>query len=112
MLEGGTSSSASVTSDVTPHAKNSRKRGRDVDVDVAILKSLKQIEERRERREEMRGQREVLDEEDHFACQIATTLHRLPDRRRALAKIQIQQLLFNLEFSEADASPPPSLYNF
>ena len=57
----------------------------------------------------MRGQREVLDEEDHFACQIATILCRLTDRQRALAKIQIQQLLFNLEFSEVDASPPPSL---
>ena len=60
----------------------------------------------------MRGQIEVLVEEDHFACQIATILRRLPDRQMALAKIQIQQLLFNFEFSEVDASPPPSLYNF
>ena len=49
----------------------------------------------------MRAQeRQNLDEEDHFGYQIAAVMRRLPIQKRSLAKIKIQQLLHEIEFSE------------
>ena len=40
----------------------------------------------------------VLDAEDHFAQVVAAALRRLPPHASALAKVKIQEILFNLEF--------------
>ena len=39
------------------------------------------------------------DEDDLFGRQIAATLHRLSNKQKAICKLQIQQVLLNVEFS-------------
>ena len=51
-----------------------------------------------ERREARALQSESMDEEDHFVQQIAAVLQRLPNRDEAMAKLKIQQMLFEFEF--------------
>ena len=90
-------SSSSCEMPVTPHIKPGKKRRRGSEVDDVILENLRQLQERREIRAQ---QRQNLDEEDNFACQIAAVLRRLPIQKRSLAKIKIQQALYEFEFSE------------
>lgn len=104
-------SSNSITT-CTPFSKK-RKRGKDSDVDEAIIRSLKQLEERREKKTQQKY--DILDEEDLFGRQVSSVLRRLPDRQRALAKIKVQQLLFDIEFSEdgsTDDLHRSSFFNF
>ena len=61
--------------------------------DKALLDSLKEIQdnarERRTKKEDM---------DLNFALEVAGRLRRLPPRQNACAKLQIQQLLFSIEF--------------
>ena len=85
--------SAAVKNVMTPSSRNPRKRK---DVDELIVESLKSI---RERREEKRGRtEEPLDEAGHFGHQVAATLRRFTNRQKAIAKLQIQQVLVSVEF--------------
>ena len=92
-----------------PPAKKSKKRSRgsDSSIEEAILESLKGLQEKR---------KECLPIEDElFGRQIAATLQGLDPRTKALGKMQIQQLLFSLEFGEPAgpvSSPYTSPYNF
>lgn len=111
LSESSASVSTSCSNHTTPSAKN-KKKGRENIVEDAILRSLNDISERRESR------REVVEvEEDFFArhtC-MAAILRRLPQQKRALAKIRVQQMLFEIEFSDSEfgyEALPPSFDNF
>lgn len=51
------------------------------------------------------------DEEFTFGKTIAFTLKKFDDRQKALTKIKIQQLLFDLEFQNQQSGPQPSITN-
>ena len=63
--------------------------------DRGLLQSLKEIQEStRERRAQMD------DMDFNFALEVAGRLRRLSPKLNAFAKLQIQQLLFDIEFQE------------
>lgn len=70
-----------------------KKRKKVDDVDYAILESLKGIEASR-----MQAVKD--DEEELFRRHIAATLHRLSHKQKAICKLQMQQVLVNVEFPE------------
>ena len=82
-----------------PAKKKCSSDSRESEIDEAILSSLKSIQERRE------GRVPQQDEEDLFGQQVASVLRRLPRRARALTKINIQQMLFQAEFSDTGSDP-------
>ena len=86
----------------TPRVSLGKRRYRDNEVDENILKRLKEIEEAREKR----SKHQRVDDADHFSKQAASTLRRLPLRKQVMAKIRIQQLLYNIEFCEEESVPP------
>ena len=49
------------------------------------------------------------DEEDLFAQQVASILRRLPRRKRALMKINIQQMLYQAEFENPGGNPDSAI---
>ena len=57
---------------------------------------IKSLQEMQESVRERRAQKEDMDL--NFALEIAGRLRRLPPRQNAYVKLQIQQLLFNVEF--------------
>ncbi|XP_019853020.1 PREDICTED: uncharacterized protein LOC109582617 [Amphimedon queenslandica] len=67
-----------------------KKRKKVEDVDYAILESLKGIEASR--------MQAVKEDEELFGHHIAATLHRLSDKQKAICKLQMQQVLVNVEF--------------
>ena len=71
-----------------------RKKSRGDEVEEVILCSLKSLQERRRGKE----QQQQSDEEAHFGQQIAATLRRFTPRQKALAKLQIELVLFSVEF--------------
>lgn len=78
--------------DSSPPAKKSKQIKNDTTkLEEAILENLKGLRERRE---------SLSLEDELFGCQIASTLHRLDPRKKAMAKMQIQQLLFSVEFGD------------
>ena len=86
----------------TPQQPPSKKMkdSNDDEIEVMILKSLKDMQERR-------VQRNMEDEEELFGRQIAATLRRLSNRQKASAKLSIQKVLIDVEFPE-DPDPPTS----
>ena len=64
-------------------------------VDKALLQSLQYIQESAH---ECQARKEDMDL--NFALEVAGWLRRLPPRQNAFAKLQIQQLPFNIEFQE------------
>ena len=62
------------------------------DPNTFILKNVPDIQERRS------SKAEVADSEAHFGSHVAATLRRLEPRQRAMAKLQIDQVLLNAEF--------------
>ena len=67
--------------------------------DNMLVKSLQEIQERaRERRAEE-------DMDLNFALEIAGRLKRLNPRQNAYVKLQVQQLLFNVEFGQDTVEP-------
>lgn len=105
-------SSSSALSTEPEVSKNVRKR-KVYDVDKEIVSSLKCIQERWSRRD-ADSKQIPLDEEGHFGNQVAATLRRLTTKQKAIAKLQIDQVLVNIEFPPDNTfvSPPPSSYAF
>lgn len=62
-------------------------------MDVALLKSLKDLEERRAKKQEQ-------DEEELFGKHIAAVLHRFSPRQKAQARLRIEQVLIGVEFPD------------
>ena len=90
---------------MTPQSKKRKRlRDRENDCSDVILKSLRDIEARREERR-ARDSVPQQDEEDLFAQQVASILRRLPRRKRALMKINIQQMLYQAEFDNPGGNP-------
>ena len=70
---------------------NKKKKKVEIDqLEDFLIKSIK----------DKQGEKQVDDEEDLFCKSIAHTLRRLDTKSKQLAKIKIQQLLFELEFKE------------
>ena len=78
--------------------------------DKALVESLREIQEASRQR---RAQKDDLDTNDtnytndldtNFALEVAGRLKRLPPRQNAYAKLKIQQLLFEIEFSEQESA--------
>ena len=88
-----------------PPMKKRKVTSKDDVVDEYIIQSLRSIEERW-------AQRQVghEDEDEHFGRQIAATLRRLPSRQKAMAKLHMQQVLVDAEFSEEPQSTNDSYY--
>ena len=66
-------------------------------MDEAIIKSLKDLEERRTRRE--------VDENESFGRHIGAVLRRFSPRQQAQARLRIEQVLIDVEFPD-DAHTP------
>ena len=66
------------------------------EVDKALLQSLKDIQESSRERQ---AQKENMDL--NFGLEVAGRLRRLPPKQNAFAKLQIQQLLFSIEFQDS-----------
>ena len=84
------SSSASLALPQPKPAKR-KKTSRD-DVDEALLRSLKDIEEMRAKR--------AVDENDLFGKHVSAVLHRFTPRQQAQARLRIEQVLVDVEFPE------------
>ena len=93
--------SASSSDVLLPPAK--RKKGKGDEVDDVILGTLKSLQERRRGKDQQQ-----CDEEGHFGQQIAATLRRFTPRQKALAKLQIEQVLFSVEFPPEETFYPPA----
>ena len=79
--------------------RKKRKGCNSEDVQDVIISRLREMDERRSK--------EVpLDDNHHFALHVAGILRRLGPRQRAMAKVQIEQLLLDFEF------PPEDQYAF
>lgn len=78
--------SASVTPQLPPVKKRKKTKGEEVD--DAILKTLTNIEGTQ------------MDEEELFGRHVGAALRRFTPRQRAIAKLQIEQILVNTEFPE------------
>ena len=70
-----------------PKKKTKNTKGNEMD--DQIVRSLKYLQKRRP---------ETFDEAGHFGQQVAGTLCRFTPRQMALAKLQIDQVLLNIEF--------------
>ena len=82
----------------TPVRAPKRNRSDSWDGDRALIQSLKDLQDgARDRR------RHKEDMDFNFALEVAGRLKRMTPRQNALAKLQIQQLLFNIEFSEENS---------
>ena len=93
----GTSRSVSPSPPVKKKAKIETAMG---EGEKALLQSLKEIQETARGR---RTQKEDMDA--NFALEVAGRLRRLPPKQNAYAKLQIQQLLFSIEFHQESAEP-------
>ena len=77
----------------------------DDNIDEMLITSIKNLRERQQDK-----QKRQLDEETHFGLQVAETLRRFSSKQKALAKLQIDQVLFNVEFPpEQPYYPPPTI---
>ena len=48
-----------------------------------------------------------VDPDTHFCMELASHLRRLPPRQNALAKIRLQQVVFDLEYLSTEYTPTP-----
>ncbi len=79
-----------------PPKKRRKLQASTVVVEQEILSSIRSL-----------GQESPADGEAHFANHIASVLRELPSRQRALAKIEIDRILFSFQFPEP--IPPMSI---
>ena len=89
--------SSALTSPLQPPPVKKKKATRGDDVDEAIIKSLKDLEERRTRRE--------VGENESFGRHIGAVLRRFSPRQQAQARLRIEQVLIDVEFPD-DAHTP------
>ena len=105
-------STSSLDSDGYKQPAKKRKVHKGDDVDDAIIQTLKSIQERNAQQDEVDKQAQILDEEAHFGNQVAATLCRFTTRQKAIAKLQIDQVLVNVEFPPEPNYSGNSFYNF
>lgn len=104
-LESDQSSKASSSRNDTSQKKLlKRKRNRNDEIDELLVKSLSSIQEKRTKEK-------TDDEEGYFGKHISETLRRFNARQKALAKLQIQQVLLQLEFPPELVSPTRSQFS-
>ena len=89
------SSEPSRTNSPVPPRRKKAKVDMVIEEDKFLVKSLKEIQETACER---RAQKEDMD--TNFALEVAGRLKRLSPRQNAYMKLQIQQLLFNVEFPQ------------
>ena len=65
---------------------------------------MQTLQELKERGRERQSQKEDMDV--NFGLEVAGRLKRLKNRQNALAKLKIQQVLFNREFQGEDGQQP------
>ena len=90
-----------------PSIKRKRK-GSSSDVDDTLLLLSKAALERRL----LKDRREVekpRNPETNYGLEVAETLNRFTPRQRSLAKLRIQQILFEIEFPDVCMQPPPDI---
>ena len=90
-LSPSTPSASDGSTELQAPSKKKIKTSNSNEMEDLIVSSLKNLQERRR-------ERVCLDEAGHFGHQIAATLRRFTPRQMALAKLQIEQVLFNVEF--------------
>lgn len=79
-------------------SKNRKEEQHTTALDVAIEKTMKEINQTTSLLEKAESQSEC---EDLLFCRsLVPTLKRLPNRKKCLAKIRIRELLFHLEFDD------------
>ena len=106
------SSSRAVSTEPDVLCRPPSKERKGDDVDKAIVESLKTMQDRWSRKDTENSQA-TLDEEGHFGHQVAATLRRLTTKQKVIAKLQIDQVLVNVEFPpENPFSPSPNHYAF
>ena len=103
-------------SSVEPAPKR-RRKGRGDDDDL-LIRQLASLEERRAEREQRRANRQreaSLDEDEVFGQQIVSIMKRFDPAKKSSARIQVLQLLHDIEFPthtpELTSSYPPNYYN-
>lgn len=84
-----------------PHPSAKKRKAKQEDIDELLVKSLYSLQDSK------KAKTEQMDEEEHYGQQIAHSLRRLNPRQKALAKIKIQELLFNIEFNPDPPAPTP-----
>ena len=87
-----------------PAPPRKKRKGRNgEEVQDVIISRLREINERRSK--------EVpIEDNHHFALHVAATLRRLGPRQRAMAKVQIDQLLLEFEFPPEDPYVYPNTF--
>ncbi len=81
-----------ITPPTSDKKRNFKKRSRNDDIDELLVKSLNNsLQEKKQKIGE--------DEEGLFGKQVAATLRRFNPHQKAIAKLQIQQTITNIEFS-------------
>ena len=76
----------------------------DAAMDEVIIRSLKGIEDRQAKRDH---RPETVDGEGHYGSHVAATLRKLTPKQQAIARLQIDQVLLNVEFPCDPSYPPP-----
>ena len=83
-------------------AKRACKRKRaskEDETDAALLHTLGALS--------ARPNKEEVNPNTHFCMELASHLRRLPPRQNALAKIRLQQVVFDLEYPSTEYTPTP-----
>ena len=86
-------SSASHSRSSGTSASNKRRAKAD-EIDELLVKSLTTLQDNK------MSKTEECDEDGYFGQQIAATLRRFTPRQKAIAKLRMQQILVDTEFSE------------
>ena len=105
-----TSSLSRPTSPATfgPPVKRKRKAWSN-DVDEALLLLSKTTLERRLLKDKREAEKQAVPRipETNYGLEVAETINRLTPRQRSLAKLRIQQVLFEIEFPNEMCMQPP-----
>ena len=101
----------------TPQPPAKRRGNRSEEADECFVREMARLDERRADREERRAERlesrGTLDEDDIFGQQVAAIFKRFSRVQKSRARIQVLQLLENIEFPPTLDDPYPSnRYNF
>ena len=82
--------------DFIPPAPKKRKQAARNDIDDVLIRHLQE-------KSDARKQRQQETEDDHFGRHVAGVLKRLPNRMKAVARLQIEQVLMEVEFPEPES---------
>ena len=88
------------------HAPPAKKMKAKDGVEDEMIKCIRDIRERRDRKQAQEN------EDDHYGRHVAAVMKRLPNRAKALARLQIEQVLLNAEFPETEQTSYDAYSNF